>query len=247
MALVKKPAASETAGAFEEDETTGTVEADEEVKASPTATDKAKVSASAAIAKAQTTAVGAVAPKMVAVLSDFENALPPVDFGVLPRLKGSQGLILDGDNHKLGSTLQMTLISFNDLYVITTGEDDEASNSLVRYSLDGSTIDSTGEAVSDYIQRLKDVEGYEGAEMKRYCELVGILNSSDVESDHLGNMVQISLSPQSRKAWEAYRLQRSVKIRMGKETVEGSEELTIRAVVKTMGKFTFTVLQVSDK
>lgn len=251
MALTKKPAVVENevlaAGGFEDvdaNEQGGETEAANAT--APSTTDKVKVEAATAIAKAQNTAVG-TPRKFETALQSFENALPPVDFGVLPRLKGSNGLIMDGDNAKLGSKLQMTLISFNDQYVITPGSDEVEATKLVRYSLDGLTIDSTGETVASYINKLKTVDGYPDADMKKYCELVGILNTAEKDSEHVGNMVQISLSPQSRKSFEAYRLQRSVKIRMGREVEEGSEELTVTAVVKTMGNYTFTILQVSDK
>lgn len=248
MALVKKPveATTQTAGTFEDDDTTVAAAAVVEQDTKPSAEDKAKVSATVAVAKAQTTAVGAVG-KFQTALQSFENALPAIDFGVLPRLKGSNGLILDNDNGKLGSEIQMTLISFNDQYVVTPGEDSDEATKLVKYSSDGITIDETGQAVAEYIQMLVEVEGYKDASVKHYLELVGILNSSEKESEHVGNMVQVSLSPQSRKAFEAHRLQKSVKIRMGRDTEEGAEEIKIKAVVKTMGSFTFTILQVSDK
>lgn len=254
MALVKKAVETNTiVGTFEDvNEDSGSVVAEvdadvaEVATANPNVQDKVKVQATAVIAKAQNTAVGAVA-KFQTSLTNFENALPAVDFGVLPRLKGSNGMVMDGDDAKLGDEIQITLISFNDQYVITPGVDEKEATKSVRYSLDGVTIDATGESVATYIQMLKDVEGFDKAEMKKYVELVGILNSSSKDSEHLGNMVQVSLSPQSRKSFEAYRLQKSVKIRMGKDKEEGAEELTLRAVVKSMGNYTFTILQVSDK
>lgn len=249
MALVKKPVAEKeikSQVAYEEVEV-DSADVAEVAEAAPSPADKVKVAATVAVAKAQNTAVGAVSNKFQAALGNYENALPAVDFGVLPRLKGSNGLIMDADNAKLGAEIQMTLISFNDQFVITPGVDDPAATKFVKYSLDGVTIDSTGQSVAEYIKVLKEVEGYEDADMKKYCEVIGILNSSEKESEHLGNMVQVSLSPQSRKSFEAYRLQQSVKIQMGRATEEGSEELTLRAVVKTMGNYTFTILQVTDK
>ena len=240
MALVKKEVA-----AFEEvDAVEGTVETVAEQTAQPTAADKAKVAATVAIATVKSTAVGAVG-KFSTVLSDFENVIPAMDFGVLPRLKGSNGLILDGDNNKLGDEVQITLVSWNNNYVITPGSDDDEATKLVKYSTDGVTIDATGQSVADYIEQLRNVEGMKDAEMKHYIELIGILNSSTTDSEHAGNMVQISLSPQSRKSFEAYRIQQSVKIKMGRVEAEDSEELTVRAAVKTMGKFTFTILVLS--
>lgn len=253
MALVKKTVAdvNTVAGDFE-DVTENEVIEDEaqnaaNTKDKPTVADRVKVEATVAVAKAANTAVGAVGTKFQASLGSFENALPAVDFGVLPRIKGSNGMLMDGDGGKLGELAQITLISFNDQFVITPGVDDKESTKFVKYSLDGVTIDATGESVATYIQMLKEVEGYDKAEMKKYCELVGILNSSEKKSEHEGNMVQVSLSPQSRKSFEAYRLQQSVKIKMGRATEEGSEELTLRAVVKTMGNYEFTSINISDK
>ena len=248
MALVKKPVDAAPVGAFEEVETEGTTTVENEVEqsAEPSVTDKVKVEASAAIAKAANTSVGKVG-KFQTALSDFENALPAIDFGVLPRLKGSQGAILDSDNKTLGDEVSLTVISFNNQYVVTPGEDDDESTKFVKYSSDGITIDATGQLVSEYIAQLVTVDGYPNAEMKHYLEVVGILNKTAKPSELVGEMVQVSMSPQSRKAFEAYRLQRSVKIRMGRATAEGSEEIIIRAVTKTMGKFTFTVLVASDK
>ncbi|MDI1360636.1 hypothetical protein [Methylotenera sp.] len=248
MALVKKPAvvAETTVGQFEEVEGEQTVETVAE-QAAPSAADKVKVEATVAIAKAQNTAVGAVAPKFQTVLSEFENALPIIDFGVIPRLKGSNGQIMDGDNASLGNNVQITLVSFNDQFVLTPGEDSDEATKLVRYSSDGVTIDATGQSVAEYINYLVVTEGYKDASVKHYLEVIGILNTAAEGQKHLGDMVQLSLSPQSRKAFDGYRIQRSVKVRMGKVPADGSEEITFRAKVKTMGKFTFTVLEASDK
>jgi hypothetical protein len=115
----------------------------------------------------------------------------------------------------------------------------------VAYSTDGKVIDETGELVTDYVRKLKDDEGYEDAACKHYVELVGILNGSAKDSEYEGQLVMISLSPQSRKQFEGYRLQRSVQIRMGRIDAEshGSENLKLNAESKKMGSNTFTLVK----
>jgi hypothetical protein len=246
MAIVKNAA---QAGTFETVE--NEAENVQEQAVSPTATDAVKVEATVALAQIKNTAVGAVG-KFSTVLADLENALPAVDFGVLPRFKANAGMIFDGDNAKVGDTIKITLISFNDQYVITPGVDDDEATKFVKYSADGITVDGTGQLVSEYINQLVTVEGYKLAEVKQYVELIGILNAAELAgkdsgSEHIGNMVQVSCSPVSRKSFEAYRIQRSVKVQMGREDAATSQELVIRATAKTYGKFNFTAFAISDK
>ena len=201
--------------------------------------------ASTAIAKAANTAVAAPAGKMKTVLEDLRDVIPTLDFGTLPRLTGSNGNIIDPEKRLLGDEIELTLISFNDEYVVTPGEDDDESKKHVRYSNDGIHINETGQPVADYVAHLRDNEDYPNAARKHYVQLIGILTGSKKDSDLVNQMVVVSLSPGSRKLWEGFRLQESVKVRMGLRKAEGTENLTIKAEVKTQGKNTFTLLKVS--
>lgn len=242
MALKNKAAPVAQAGAFEQGDAGDTAVA----QAPATAQSNAADVANTAIAKASTTSAVAVG-KLQTILADIENALPAVEFGVLPRLVGSNGQVMDGDKKLFGDSIKLTLVSWNKNFVISPGDDSDEAKALVRYSRDGVTIDDTGESVVEYLKNLREVEQYPDANVKEYCELVGILNEAAKPCEHVGGMVQISLSPQSRKSFEGYRLQQSVKVRLGQAAPEGQENIVIRAEVKSMGNNTFTLLKVSDK
>jgi len=205
----------------------------------------AGVSATTAIAKASASAVMAPGGKMVSLLQDMKDALPAIDFGVLPRLVGSNGNVMDKDKRMLGSRIKLELVSWNDLWVVSPGDDTEEAKEAVRYSKDGKTIDGTGQSVQDYVKYLRETGGYDEANVKQYCELIGILTEAEKPSEHLGGMVQVSLSPQSRKLFEGYRLQESVKLRLGKRAPDGAEHLLIQTEVKSSGSNTYTLLKVS--
>jgi hypothetical protein len=113
----------------------------------------------------------------------------------------------------------------------------------VRYSKDGQTIDGTGESVAAYLKKLRETDGYDQAAVKQYCELVVLLSKSEKPSEHVGNMVQISLSPQSRKLFEGYRYQESVKVALKKRSAEGIEQIRVSTEVKSQGQNTFTLLK----
>lgn len=238
--------------AFEDiDGDTTVVEQDSAAEAAATSAKPAAEAAPAA-QEAKTTAVVPAAAKSLAkaqkletVLVDLENAIPKLDFGVIPRLVATQGSFQDADGKSLGDEVNFTLVSFNNQFIVSPGDDSEAAKEFVAYSTDGKVIDETGELVTDYVRKLKEDEGYEDAACKHYVELVGILNGSAKDSEYEGQLVMISLSPQSRKQFEGYRLQRSVQIRMGRIDAEshGSENLKLNAESKKMGSNTFTLVK----
>lgn len=197
-------------------------------------------------AVAQTRAVAKVEGKLETVLQDIKNFLPPVDFGVLPRLVGAQGALLDPDKKSLGATVDIELISWNDEYVVTPGVDTEAAKKDVKYSRDGENLDDgSGLTVAEYLEILRTTKGYSSPAVKQYVQLVCILKKAAQPTDLLESMVQVSLSPQSRKGFEGFRLQESVKVRLGSVTPESIRKLTVRAEPKTMGKNSFTLLKLS--
>ena len=204
--------------------------------------------AQTAIAKAQNTSVGA-ARKFTTVLLDLKNALPNLDYGTLPRIVSCNGGGLqDGDKVKVGSWIKLHLLSYNDLWTISPGSDTTESKKLVRYSLDGQTIpEENGMLITEYIAELQDK--YPNASSKKYTELVGVLLGCEKgEYENIGEMVKVSLSPQSRTAFEGYQMQRSVKVQMGSAPAEGSEIFFIRAVGKVNGAGKdYVLLKTTDK
>lgn len=240
MALVKKdqaaPAASDVKtapGAFETDETTH----------SPAAVAAAGVAAGTAIAKAQSTELStAVTGPIKEVLSELKDVITGVDFGTLPRLTGSNGNVMDSDKKLLGDWVDLTAVSWNEQYVVSPGDDSAEAKAMVRYSRDGKKIDETGEDVATYLESLRN-EGYPKSSVKQYTEVIGILEKTAKKSDLVGSMVQISLSPQSRKAFKGYVIQRSVQVKMGRALEAGSEKLRFIAEVKQNGPNSYTQLR----
>lgn len=237
MALVKeKPAAAKPAGKFEED---STVAAPAPAVNEP----KAAAEATTAIVKAKSSSLAALG-KFEAALVAQQNAMPPVDYGTFPRLVGSSGNVMDKDGRILGSYIDMTLLSWNETFVVSPGVDTDEAKEAVKYSRDGVTIDDTKQPVADYLKQLRETEGYKDASSKRYIELVGVLEAAEKDKTHVGQLVQVSLSPQSLKSFEAYRANASVMIRLGRQEAEGVESLRVTPEVKTKGAKSFTLLKV---
>lgn len=214
----------------------------------------AKVTATTALATASASASTALAKPtggFRSVLASYANALPDIEWGVLPRLVGSQGAIKDGDNNRFGTHIDLTLLSFKDYFVISPGDDSTEAKKYVRYSDDGVTINSdVRESVEDYLAYLRGSMGYTDASLKPYTALIGIVD--DVENDKnagdiVGQMVEVSLSPQSRKSFQAYELQRSVAVARGAKPAEGSDQIRIEADTKSQNGKDFTLLKVKGR
>ena len=114
----------------------------------------------------------------------------------------------------------MEVLSFNDRYVLSTGEDDPKSNELVRFSLDGKFVDGTGEPVNDYLDSLRE-QGYEGASVKKYLAIYGMLEHED-----MSEIVQIQVPPTSVSRFTRHQINEGVRISrlraQGQEVVESS-------------------------
>jgi len=172
--------------------------------------------AQAAGKPATSTAVAARASGAVAVppkpvnLADYDifglmkDRLPPIDFGEGVRLVGSNGNIMDGDKKMLGTKLTLTLLSWNDRYVVSPGENGAEAKEHARYSLDGITT-TKGEDVKEYVEHLRKELGYDKASVKTYVDLFGILEASEKAVDYVGDAVVVSLAPDSVKAFNGFR------------------------------------------
>lgn len=168
------------------------------------------------------------------------------EFGTLPRLKPSQGLIYDNDGVSLGSWIIGQVLSWNQRFTITTGDND-APDTLVRFSLDNSTLDDgSGVSVANYIAELK-AAGYPDACSKEYYEVIFNLVKSEQPSPLIGGMVQIQLSPTSRKEFDSFRLQTTFKISNGflqrsdVELIQMTSTPTVNKQKKQWSKFKFTI------
>ena len=166
-----------------------------------------------------------------------------VDFGTLPRLKASNGNILDQDDKVLGTWIETELISFNSNWAVTPN-DDGAPNELTKFSKNNETIDDDPSlTVAAHIADLK-AQGYANASSKEYYEVVCQLLASEKDSPHVGELVQLQLSPTSKKGFESFRLQQTFKATRGNLTPEQvafikwtTELTTSKRTGKTWTKF----------
>lgn len=177
-------------------------------------------------------------------LGEYKNQIPPVSFGTLPRVVASQGsLVCEGET--MGKTGIVSILSFNDSFAITPNENN-AESSYCKFSYDNEYLnDGSGVLVSDHLKYLRE-EGFKDAAAKRYVELVCMLEDCDEDHDEIGNMVQVSLSPQSVKQFERYQLGCTIKIKQGKVKPEDLSQVKLTAKTKTFGSNTFTLISFSQ-
>lgn len=246
MAL-KKPA-----GKFEENDNTTVAAPQAPAVEAPKVTDSAAASASVKASTAVATVSAnsiAVGQKLETLFAGSENAIPKVDYGVLTRLVATSGGVQNkSENAMIGDRIKVELISWNKQFVISPGTDDKDDTELVRYSADGITIDDTGEDVKAYLAALR-AKDYPDANVKEYAEVIGILKEVSkadkvVASELVDSMVQVSLSPTSRKLFEGYRLQESVKMRLNPGR-EASAIVVFKADTRTQNGNTFTFFKSS--
>ena len=176
-------------------------------------------------------------------LEELRNGFIP-DFGTLSRLKAGQGDIVDQDDNSLGKFVDVEVYSFNSRFTISPNDDD-AEADVVRYSLDGVVLDDgSGVTVKDYLAELK--QDWPDANVKEYFEVVGPLLGSDEESPDLDMVVQLQLSPTSRKSFENHRTQMTFKIARGKATADDSRFVRFTATAKSSRGKKWTMLAASQ-
>jgi hypothetical protein len=248
MALKPKAGAAPRGG-FEDEASPGVVAADAPAQ-DPVA--QASVAAVTAVAVASassrqlTTGSG-----FKDVFKAFENAIPVMDFGTLPRLVGTNGGIEaklnGGKTLDLGREMDLSIISYRSQWTISPGDDSKEAKEFVKYSNDGVTIDSTGQEVNAYLEHLRTVEGYEDADKKRYVFITGIIDSAEGDKSLVGQVVEVSLSPQAVRDFEGYRFQRSAAIATGRASAEGAELVTVKADKRSGNGNNWTTLVVGGR
>lgn len=230
MAL-KKPTTAATP-AFETEEGAGyavenAAEAATETVATETvASPAAKVEATTAIAKAQASSVSTNVKKgFHAALTHLQDQLGidhvrALGVGTLPKLVADRAGFILGEGKeevKYGEYVDFEIYSFNNRWLLSTGEDSDEGKELLRTSYDNETVENEALSVRDYIQHLKD-EGHKDAKSRQYIDLWGFIVNSEKEgevSDDDKEMIQLQLSPSSVKLFTAYQLQAGIKASMG--------------------------------
>lgn len=176
------------------------------------------------------------------IVDTFKDIVEPLEWGTIPKITAKQGMFFDNDKNSLGNELEFTLVSFNSSFRVdpNAGNDDkDAFKDHARYSHDNVTLnDGSGVTVAEYLAELK--ESYPRATVKEYFELLVILNDSIEENENIGNMVQLSLSPESVKQFKSYKMQSTVKVARKVITPEQVPEMTAKAKIIN-GDFTYTI------
>lgn len=240
MALKNNPKAQfESDDAVESDVAVQDQAADETVAEAPVQT----AAASAAVAIPRNTALSTSSGPLVPALSDLKEAFR-VDWDTFKRLVAGLGSIDDEDENDLGSWIEMHLFSWQYNWEVVPGSQDEEAKKHLGYSSDGETIDATGISVADHLDHLRSI-GYDKASVKQKLVLVGSLVASEKPSALVGETVQFSLAPQSRKTFERYCFDRTVKARLSGSPVEGAERIRITAYKKVTGTNKWTLCEVT--
>lgn len=243
MALKKNPQAQ-----FESDEGLDSDVAVAEQAADTTVADQVEQAAAAAapaataVAIPRNTGVSLSSGPMVPALTELKEAFR-VDWDTFKRLVPGLGSIDDEDENTLGEWIEMHLFSWQYNWEVVPGSQDEEAKKHLGYSSDGVTIDATGISVNDHLDHLRSI-GYDKAAVKQKLVVVGSLVASDKPSDLVGETVQLTLAPQSRKTFERYCFDRTVKARLTGKPVEGAERIRIVAHRKVTGSNKWTLLEV---
>lgn len=231
--IEKEPAAAEAPAATKEKVAAADI---------PVANEASASTAVAAAPAPASTAVGKPGIKFTPALQTLKNLIDPhgLDFDTFPRITVG----LDGfSNDKkvvLGKEVKLQLLSWNERYVVTTGEqDDDEATALVRFSLDGNMLDDGTKTVKEYIDYLVS-EGYDKSECKKYYALYGFLKGykdeegkwHDVEeADQV--IVAIQVPPRSIGKFTAYQVEMGIKV--GRGILQESDEIMLKQE-KAQGK-----------
>jgi len=146
-------------------------------------------------------------------------------FGNYRVFKGNNGTIIEssGDKADLGRWAQVRMISWDDHFEVSPGEQSASTKDFVAYSKDGKTIDSVigdelkgwaGKPVAEYVQYLQKEEDFDNAKCRRFVDVGGaLLACENGEDGPLGTVVQITLSESSIPAFSRYQQELNDKAR----------------------------------
>ena len=176
--------------------------------------------------------------------SDLEN----LGISVFPRITvGLDGYSID-KTKELGKEIRISIISWNPVWVVTTGEqNNKEADKFVRSSYDGINLKAGEGTVADYVKMLKEVEGYNKTSVKQYAEiyanLVWTKDGGPIAADEQ-QIVQVSLSPMSVGQWQRYLLESALRKAKG---VQETSEVTMKQEKRVNGSNTYAISIFSAK
>lgn len=180
----------------------------------------------------------AVAKKYVPALAEYKNVIDPsaLDFDTFTRITVGLDGFSDDQKVPLGKTIKLQLMSWNERFTVSPGVKNSEADEKVRFSLDGKTIDGTGESVADYLKVLREVDGYTEASVKKYYSMYGFLMQTsapdakgypvitDIEAVDR-SIVSVQIPPRSVSQFTRYQLESGIKISQG--LLAESDEITL--------------------
>ena len=183
-------------------------------------------------------------------LDDLQDVIGPdmleaMGYGAFSRITvdNGGGFNLNKTEKQLGSWLEFQLMSWNNVWMVTTGaQNNPEANKKVRTSRDKVNLEGGQGLVTAYVAQLK-AEGYKEASVKQYVEIYGLLTNSErggevPEDDR--KLMQISASPQSVTAWGVFLLTSRMMQGQGKPV---PSHLRILGKRKTLGPNTFGIIE----
>lgn len=174
------------------------------------------------------------------VLSDMKDALR-VDYNTLAQITAQQGNMVEREGKvNMGDTVVFDLLSFQDSYVVTPG-DDKAPVETLRFSEDGITC-TDGTPCLEHLDFLKH-NGYPMASLKKRTVVVGAIVSATKTDKFNGQLMQFDLSPQSRVQFERYRANAAYAVKLGRYTKEQICHIKANAELASKGTNSFTLLK----
>ena len=205
----------------------------ETTNSKPSQVDVAKTSATLAVAAASAgTGLAKVGSKFVEAFTAQQNQFDPtsLDYDTFPRITVGLDGFSDTDSKEYGKEIVLQILSWNEHYSVSPGGAvNPETTKLLKYSLDGKTIDETGQPVAEYLAFLRDVEGYPEASVKKYISLYGTVEGGDYD----GHMVSVQIPPRSVPKFQGHRIAQGVAISRGKAEADERVKLT---QVKVDGK-----------
>lgn len=130
--------------------------------------------------------------------------------------KGDNGEItmIGGDETSMGRWAQVRMLSWDDHYEVSPGEQGKETKEFVAYSKDGEIVDSVigedqkswvGKKVADYVDYLKKEEEFENAGKRRFIDIACAVLAADTGEDApIGKVIQVTLSQSSIPAFSKY-------------------------------------------
>lgn len=237
MSLLNNP---NTATQFESDDS-------DMVTASATAADKAtgtaEVKAEQSLVAAKSSSLATSMRSSQDAIGAYKDALR-VDYNTLDQLIASNGNFIDRESKTvLGDRVDFDLLSFQDSYVITPG-DDKAPKEHLRYSEDGKTC-SDGTTVVDHLAALRSL-GYDKAAVKQRVVVVGAIIAAAKTDKFNGKLVQFDMSPASRTQWQRFVANATYALTTGRLSQEAFSKVRAEANVKSSKDNDFTVANFSN-